>query len=210
MKTIHVNITSKKNVYFYDFWVITLLFANKIFNDNQLWPFGASCFYLCSVQLRCCVVVCLFLAQTFVIVSAQLPSVPTSACGALMESDEVRASSRSLTDRAWIFAWLKKKCQRQTADCGEIWQLPKSIMPLTHLSGAPGPGGWKRKKRGGEKRKTQRARWKSRALHLGSVSLGFSTAVTVGSVLVSSVWEKQMHYCFSALCNQSATAASSD
>ena len=34
MKTIHVNITSKKNVYFYDFWVITLSFANKIFNDN--------------------------------------------------------------------------------------------------------------------------------------------------------------------------------
>lgn len=36
MKTIHVNITSKKNVYFYDFWVITLSFANKIFNDNLL------------------------------------------------------------------------------------------------------------------------------------------------------------------------------
>lgn len=79
---------------------------------------------------------------------------------------------------------IKKKCQRQTADCGEIWQLPKSIMPLTHLSGAAGPGGWKIKKRRGEKRKTQRARWKSRALHLGSVSFGFSTAITVGSVLV--------------------------
>lgn len=34
MKTIHVNITSQKNVYFYDLWVITLSFANKIFNDN--------------------------------------------------------------------------------------------------------------------------------------------------------------------------------
>lgn len=113
MKTIHVNITSKKNVYFYDFWVITLLFANKIFNDNQQAFWSVLFMFMkltCSAQVLNAAVVCLSCADVwFVIVSAQLPSEPMSACGALMESDEVRASSCSVTDRAWKFAWLKKK-----------------------------------------------------------------------------------------------------
>lgn len=46
---------------------------------------------------------------------------------------------------------IKKKCQRHTADCGEIWQLPKSIMPLTHLSGALAQEAGK-EKRGEEKK----------------------------------------------------------
>lgn len=74
-KTIHVNITSFKNVYFYDFWVSTLSFANKIFNDslpdfslqlyfwyqkgglsfcNQNRRFEISCFALYKQQLLAC------------------------------------------------------------------------------------------------------------------------------------------------------------
>lgn len=167
MKTIHVNITSKKNVYFYDFWVITLLFANKIFNDNQLAPRRVLFLWMKltrSAQVLNAVVVFVSRADVwFVIVSAQLPSEPTSACGALMESDEVRASSCSLTDRAWIFAWLKKiesvSARRLTAAKFDSCQKASCRWPTCQELWAQEAG---ENKEGGEKKKTSMSRWKSR------------------------------------------------
>lgn len=124
----------------------------------------------CFIQVL--LLLCLFLAQVFgfVIVSAQPPSEPMSACGALMESDEVRASSCSLTDRAWIFARLKKK--NVSAPDGWLrWNLTaaKKHHAADPLVRSPGPRRLEK-----NKKKTRRARWKSRGLRLGSVLLGFS------------------------------------
>lgn len=103
MKTIHVNITIKKNVYFYDFWVITLSFANKIFNDNltdlvafwfenkwrQLYPILNK--FRCDVSSA----VCFYCWETFHFIyfcrSSTSPELML-LYRMLMESDKVRAS----------------------------------------------------------------------------------------------------------------------
>lgn len=197
MKTIHVNITSKKNVYFYDFWVITLLFANKIFNDNQLALQRVLFLWMKltrSAQVLNAGVAFVSCADVWlVIVSAQLPSEPTSACGALMESDEVRASSCSLTDRAWIFAWLKKKKEKVSAPDG--WLRRNLTAAKKHHAADPlvrssGPRRLENTKRE-VKKENKHVEMEKSWVAFGQRFIWIFTAVTVVRVLVS-VWEKQM------------------
>lgn len=179
MKTIHVNITSKKkkNVYFYDFWVITLLFANKIFNDNLL-GFGESCFVLRSfLKLRCLLFMpYLLVAVGPVTASRRLPSCELTS--ALRRADgEWRGQSLvTLPDGLYMnIRVIKKFCRGETADCGEIWQLPKSITPLTHLSAASSPGGCKTKEKHG---------WRMKRPELNFGGCGLLVWVTFGNIRV--------------------------
>lgn len=156
--------------------------------NSGLWKRLIFNWWNCRIQLRCCVVLCFSRIRFASLSSAHsLPPSRRRRAGALMESDEVRASSRSPTDRAWIFAWLKKKksvsARRLTALKFDSCQKASCRWPTCREP--PGAG----KEKGGEGNKK---REKHKGLD-GNVAhrawpafhwVFFTTAVTVGGVLV--------------------------
>lgn len=187
MKTIHVNITSKKkNVYFYDFWVITLLFANKILNDNQpaLWTDlflsmkrtrSAQVLNTCLIRYRHCTT-----------------SLPADVGMWRLDGEWRGQSLVMLTDRQCMnICVIKKKKKRKKVLAPDGWLQRNLTAAKKHHAADPLVRSWRPRRLEKNKDWVKKKKEEGGSTEDRDGKLVGGGGVTVGSILVS-LWQKQM------------------